>query len=104
MAAIESRSGNPASWQSEFRKFDPPNSGISGPSSTVAKGRTFPMPRSVVFFLNTRQPSRVPRCPKIGRIGLQKETPGGRTRSLASGTVFSRVRLGGLHHRYDRAA
>lgn len=26
------------------------------------------MPRSVVFFLNTRQASRVPRCPKIGRI------------------------------------
>ena len=37
-------------------------------------------------------------------IGLRKETPGGRSPSLASGRVASRPRLGGLHHRYDRAA
>ena len=28
----------------------------------------------------------------------------GRTRTIASGRVLSHVRLGGLHHRYDRAA
>ena len=38
------------------------------------------------------------------RWGLGKETPGGRTRSLPSGQLGSRPRLGGLHHRYDRAA
>jgi hypothetical protein len=32
-------------------------------------------------------------------MGLQKQTPGGRVRS-----AVSRVRLGGLHHRYDQAA
>src|SRR5499433_4295310 len=36
--------------------------------------------------------------------GLGKETPGGRTRSLPSGHIGSQPRLGGLHHRYDRAA
>jgi putative transposase len=37
-------------------------------------------------------------------LGLGKETPNGRTRTIASGRVLSGVRLGGLHHRYDRAA
>src|SRR5712671_418752 len=37
-------------------------------------------------------------------LGLGKGTPDGRTRTIASGHVFSHVRLGGLHHRYDRAA
>lgn len=37
-------------------------------------------------------------------LGLDKETPVGRTRSRNCGTVVSQVRLGGLHHRYDRAA
>src|SRR6266853_4027761 len=37
-------------------------------------------------------------------LGLGKGTPDGRTRTIASGQVLSRVRLGGLHHRYDRAA
>ncbi len=37
-------------------------------------------------------------------LGLSKETPGGRVRSLARGRVVSHDRLGGLHHRYDRAA
>ena len=36
-------------------------------------------------------------------LGLGKETPGGRSQSSASGRVGSRPRLGGLHHRYDRA-
>ena len=36
--------------------------------------------------------------------GLGKETPGGRTRSLPSGHIGSQPRLGGLQHRYDRAA
>ncbi len=36
-------------------------------------------------------------------MGLQKQTPGGRVRSTARGRVVSRVRLGGLHHRYDQA-
>jgi len=36
--------------------------------------------------------------------GLGKETPGGRSRSLPSGQICSQLRLGGLHHRYDRAA
>ena len=37
-------------------------------------------------------------------LGLGKGTPSGRTRSLTSGRIFSQDRLGGLHHRYDRAA
>jgi len=37
-------------------------------------------------------------------LGLGKGTPVGRTRSVASGRVLSHERLGGLHHRYDRAA
>ena len=37
-------------------------------------------------------------------LGLDKETPGGRLRSVPSGQVIGRARLGGLHHRYDRAA
>jgi putative transposase len=37
-------------------------------------------------------------------LGLEKETPDGRIRSLASGRVLSQKGLGGLHHRYDRAA
>jgi putative transposase len=37
-------------------------------------------------------------------LGLAKGTPNCRTRSRASGCVLSHERLGGLHHRYDRAA
>ncbi len=37
-------------------------------------------------------------------LGLGKGTPGSRTRCGSSGRVFSYDRLGGLHHRYDRAA
>ncbi len=37
-------------------------------------------------------------------LGLGKGTPDGRPRTIASGRVLSHVRLGGLHHRYDRAA
>jgi putative transposase len=37
-------------------------------------------------------------------LGLRKETPTGRIRSLPSGGITARARLGGLHHRYDRAA
>jgi transposase InsO family protein len=37
-------------------------------------------------------------------LGLCKETPGRRIRSAATGSVISYARLGGLHHRYDRAA
>jgi putative transposase len=37
-------------------------------------------------------------------LELKKETPGGRVRAIVSGRVLSKVRLGGLHHRYDRAA
>jgi putative transposase len=37
-------------------------------------------------------------------LGLGKETPDSRTRSVASGRVLCHERLGGLHHRYDRAA
>ena len=36
-------------------------------------------------------------------LGLDKETPGRRTRCLGSGRVLSHDRLGRLHHRYDRA-
>jgi putative transposase len=41
-----------------------------------------------------------------GRIhlGLRKETPAGRIRWLFSGRITAHERLGGLHHRYDRAA
>jgi hypothetical protein len=37
-------------------------------------------------------------------LGLEKGTPDGRIRSVASGQVLAQERLGGLHHRYDRAA
>jgi transposase InsO family protein len=37
-------------------------------------------------------------------LGLSKGTPHGRTRSSASGRLISHDRLGGLHHRYNRAA
>jgi len=37
-------------------------------------------------------------------LGLSKETPGGRIRSAHRGCVIGQARLGGLHHRYDRAA
>ena len=37
-------------------------------------------------------------------LGLEKGTPDGRIRSVASGLVLSQMRLGGLHHRYNRAA
>ena len=37
-------------------------------------------------------------------LGLHKETPGRRIRSAATGPVICHARLGGLHHRYDRAA
>jgi putative transposase len=37
-------------------------------------------------------------------LGLEKGTPDGRIRSAASGRVLSQERLGGLHHRYNRAA
>ena len=37
-------------------------------------------------------------------LGLEKGTPEGRIRSEASGRVLSQERLGGLHHRYHRAA
>jgi len=37
-------------------------------------------------------------------LGLGKETPDRRNRSIASGRVLSHARLGGLHHRCDRAA
>jgi putative transposase len=37
-------------------------------------------------------------------LGLEKGTPNGRIRAIASGRVLSGARLGGLHHRYDRAA
>jgi transposase InsO family protein len=37
-------------------------------------------------------------------LGLGKGTPGYRTRCVTSGRVLAHHRLGGLHHRYDRAA
>lgn len=37
-------------------------------------------------------------------LGLEKQTPGDRIRSAAAGPVVCQKRLGGLHHRYDRAA
>ncbi len=37
-------------------------------------------------------------------LGLGKETPGRRIRSATTGRAISHARLGGLHHRYDRAA
>ena len=37
-------------------------------------------------------------------LGLSKETPGGRIRSMPRGRVITQARLGGLHHRYDRVA
>jgi putative transposase len=37
-------------------------------------------------------------------LGLGKGTPDRRTRSVGTGCILSYERLGGLHHRYDRAA
>jgi putative transposase len=37
-------------------------------------------------------------------LGLNKGTPVCRVRSMSQGPVVSHVRLGGLHHRYDRSA
>lgn len=37
-------------------------------------------------------------------LGLGKGTPDGRIRSVPAGRILSYERLGGLHHRYDRAA
>jgi putative transposase len=37
-------------------------------------------------------------------LGLRKGTPDYRIRSTAAGRILSQGRLGGLHHRYDRAA
>ncbi len=37
-------------------------------------------------------------------LGLEKETPNGRIRSVALGRILSQKRIGGLRHRYDRAA
>src|SRR5664280_2024772 len=37
-------------------------------------------------------------------LGLEKQTPAGRVRSLEKGTVICQQRVGGLHHRYDWAA
>jgi len=37
-------------------------------------------------------------------LGLRKETPAGRIRCTTTGRVVCQERLGGLHHRYDRAA
>src|SRR5882762_6124915 len=37
-------------------------------------------------------------------ISLNKGTPAGRVQSMNQDAVLSRARLGGLHHRYDRAA
>lgn len=37
-------------------------------------------------------------------LGLEKGTPNGRARCMVSGSILSHDRLGGLHHRYDRAA
>jgi putative transposase len=37
-------------------------------------------------------------------LGLFKQTPAGRARSMAQGQVISQRRLGGLHYRYQRAA
>ncbi|HEY6385290.1 MAG TPA: integrase core domain-containing protein [Candidatus Acidoferrum sp.] len=37
-------------------------------------------------------------------LGLDKQTPHGRSRSASSNRVIAFPRLGGLHHRYDRTA
>jgi putative transposase len=37
-------------------------------------------------------------------LGLDKQTPNGRTGSGSDGMVISFPRIGGLHHRYERAA
>src|SRR5271165_771767 len=43
-------------------------------------------------------------CEDRTHLGLGKQTPAGRIPLMNQGAVISRSRLGGLHHRYDRAA
>jgi transposase InsO family protein len=37
-------------------------------------------------------------------LGLNKETPNGRVTTVPAGRIVSHARVGGLHHRYNRAA
>jgi hypothetical protein len=62
--------------------------------------------RLLAFFAGDELLSLILDCHRtlIGPRGLAKETPGGRVRSMHRGRVISKARLGGLHHRYDRAA
>jgi hypothetical protein len=63
-----------------------------------------------VFALNERHLKRL-LCEYISyhhedrtHLGLGNETPAGRIRSMPSGRIVAHARLGGLRHRYDRAA
>jgi putative transposase len=63
-----------------------------------------------IIVLNDRHVKRLP-ADYVGYyhddrtdLGLGKETPDRRIRSVVAGRILSYERLGGLHHRYDRAA
>jgi len=56
-----------------------------------------PLKRLLVEYVSYHHEDRT-------HLGLGKATPVCRTRCLISGRMLSHDRLGGLHHRYDRAA
>jgi len=65
----------------------------SGPDIPVTQVKSVRSARYISYYHDDRT-----------HLGLDKQTPAGRARSRENGTVICQQRVGGLHHRYDRAA